>query len=102
MEKAEHLKIEPTFYDRADAHIHLSNSQLSDINPGKVSASMTINHGQGPRFNDVLSFAALPLYLRCNCVFQQHWHALCARTCASPVSRKILLRLCRRPPVDLV
>jgi hypothetical protein len=40
MEKAEYLKIDPTFYDRADAHIHLSNSQLSDINPGKVSASM--------------------------------------------------------------
>jgi hypothetical protein len=40
MEKAEHLKIDPTFYDRADAQIHLSNSQLSNINPGKVSASM--------------------------------------------------------------
>lgn len=40
MEKAEHLNIDPTFYDRADAHIHLSNSQMSEINPGKVSASM--------------------------------------------------------------
>lgn len=36
MEKAEHLKIDPTFYDRADAHIYLSNSQMSDINPGAV------------------------------------------------------------------
>ncbi|NOT47948.1 MAG: DUF3144 domain-containing protein [Acidobacteria bacterium] len=51
MEKAEHLKIDPTFYERADAHIHFSNSQQSDINPGKVSASM--------RF-----LAASPLYLR--------------------------------------
>lgn len=51
MEKAENLKIDPTFYDRADAHIYLSNSQLSDINPGKVSGS-----------NPLL--AALPLYLR--------------------------------------
>ena len=31
---------DPTFFDRADAHIHLSNSQLAGINPGKVSASM--------------------------------------------------------------
>jgi len=37
---AEHLKIDPTFYDRADAHIQRSNSPLSDISPGKVSASM--------------------------------------------------------------
>ncbi|NOT47947.1 MAG: hypothetical protein HOP17_09405 [Acidobacteria bacterium] len=51
MEKAEHLKIDSTFCDRADAHIYLSNSQLSDFNPGKVGASM--------RF-----LAALPLYLR--------------------------------------
>jgi hypothetical protein len=38
--KAEHLKIDPTFYDNADAHIYLSNAPLSDINPGKVSASL--------------------------------------------------------------
>ena len=31
---------DPTFFDRADAHIHLSNSQLAGIDPGKVSASM--------------------------------------------------------------
>ena len=28
------------FYDRADAHIHLSNDQINDIGQGKVSASM--------------------------------------------------------------
>lgn len=40
MDKAEYLKINPTFYDRADARIYLSNSQMSDIDPGKVGASM--------------------------------------------------------------
>jgi hypothetical protein len=35
---AEHL--DDKFYDRADAHIHLSNDQLADISAGKVSASM--------------------------------------------------------------
>jgi hypothetical protein len=33
-------KVDPKFYDRADAHIQLSNSQMDEINPGKVSASM--------------------------------------------------------------
>jgi len=28
------------FYDRADAHIHLSNEHCEDIGAGKVSASM--------------------------------------------------------------
>ncbi len=28
------------FYDRADAHIHLSNDQLKDVSRGKASASM--------------------------------------------------------------
>lgn len=28
------------FYDRADAHIHLSNDQMKDTKSGKVSASM--------------------------------------------------------------
>lgn len=32
--------VDDKFYDRADAHIHLSNDQLKDIAPGKVSASM--------------------------------------------------------------
>ena len=29
-----------TFYDRADAHIHLSNDQMEQVTRGKVSASM--------------------------------------------------------------
>jgi len=32
--------VDDKFYDRADAHIHLSNDQLKDIGGGKVSASM--------------------------------------------------------------
>lgn len=32
---------DPEFYDRADAHIHLSNDQISgEVSRGKVSASM--------------------------------------------------------------
>jgi hypothetical protein len=33
-------ELDPAFYDRADAHIHLSNDQLKVIGRGKVSASM--------------------------------------------------------------
>lgn len=32
--------VDDKFYDRADAHIHLSNEQASEIGRGKVSASM--------------------------------------------------------------
>lgn len=32
--------VDDKFYDRADAHIHLSNDQVKDIGSGKVSASM--------------------------------------------------------------
>ena len=32
--------LDDLFYNRADAHIHLSNEQLADASPGKVSASM--------------------------------------------------------------
>ena len=32
--------LDDKFYDRADAHIHLSNSQRDDVSRGKVSASM--------------------------------------------------------------
>lgn len=32
--------VDDRFYERADAHINLSNSQLIDIGGGKVSASM--------------------------------------------------------------
>lgn len=34
------METDPKFYDRADAHIHLSNEQMSEISRGKVSASM--------------------------------------------------------------
>jgi len=53
MEREEHLKIDPHFYDRADAHINLSNDQLADINPGKVSASMMY---AAARFNAYVSW----------------------------------------------
>jgi hypothetical protein len=34
---------DPIFFDRADAHIHLSNSQITvEIGPGKVSASRDV------------------------------------------------------------
>lgn len=32
--------VDTNFYERADAHIHLSNEQCGDIGRGKVSASM--------------------------------------------------------------
>ncbi|MFT4076539.1 MAG: DUF3144 domain-containing protein [Asticcacaulis sp.] len=32
--------IDRAFYDRADAHIHLANSQVDGVGRGKVSASM--------------------------------------------------------------
>lgn len=41
MEKSEHLKIDPTFYDRAGTHVYLSTSPLSNINSGKVSAAVS-------------------------------------------------------------
>ncbi|MDH5535343.1 MAG: DUF3144 domain-containing protein [Betaproteobacteria bacterium] len=34
------MATDPKFFDRADAHIHLSNEQMDDISRGKVSASM--------------------------------------------------------------
>jgi len=34
------LEVDPEFYDRADAHIELSNEQTEKIGRGKVSASM--------------------------------------------------------------
>lgn len=32
--------LDEKFFERADAHINVSNEQLKDITPGKVSASM--------------------------------------------------------------
>ena len=40
MNTVDREEIDPKFYDRADAHIHLSNDQLSETTLGKVSASM--------------------------------------------------------------
>lgn len=40
MSDNEPQNLDPKFYDRADAHINLSNDQSKQINPGKVSASM--------------------------------------------------------------
>lgn len=34
------MPTDPTFFDRADAHIRLANEQLGDISRGKASASM--------------------------------------------------------------
>ncbi|TAL38143.1 MAG: DUF3144 domain-containing protein [Phenylobacterium sp.] len=45
-------ELDPEFYDRADAHIHLSNEQANKIDPGKVSASMMF---AAARFNAWLS-----------------------------------------------
>lgn len=40
MSDTEQQDLDTKFFDRADAHIHLSNAQVADIHPGKVSASM--------------------------------------------------------------
>jgi hypothetical protein len=46
-------EVDDKFYDRADAHIHLSNDQISkEIGTGKVSASMMFATA---RFNAYLS-----------------------------------------------
>jgi hypothetical protein len=34
------LKEDPTFYDRADAHIELANAHCASVGRGKVSASL--------------------------------------------------------------
>ena len=34
------METDPKFFDRADAHIHLSNEQMGEAARGKVSASM--------------------------------------------------------------
>ena len=48
------LEQDPKFFDRADAHIHLSNSQIEGVNHGKVSASMTYATA---RFNAYVSWS---------------------------------------------
>lgn len=47
-------EVDDKFYDRADAHIHISNEQLADISRGKVSASMMYSVA---RFNAWVSAA---------------------------------------------
>lgn len=54
MNDSDQPNIDPNFFNRADAHIHLSNSQLADINPGKVSASMMYATA---RFNSYVSWS---------------------------------------------
>ena len=44
--------VDPDFYNRADAHINLSNDQMSQVTRGKVSASMLYGT---TRFNAWLS-----------------------------------------------
>jgi hypothetical protein len=38
--KKARMETDPKFFDRADAHINLSNEQMDEISRGKVSASM--------------------------------------------------------------
>lgn len=45
-------EVDETFYERADAHIRLSNDQLDGVSSGKVSASMMYGLA---RFNAWLS-----------------------------------------------
>jgi hypothetical protein len=40
MDTNEADELDPHFFDRADAHINLSNDQMQEQTPGKVSASM--------------------------------------------------------------
>ncbi|WP_374510327.1 DUF3144 domain-containing protein [Niveibacterium sp.] len=48
---AANLKEDPTFYDRADSHIHLANEHCADIGHGKVSASMLYGCARFQAFN---------------------------------------------------
>jgi hypothetical protein len=48
------LEQDPTFFDRADEHIHLSNSQIDGVSHGKVSASMMY---ATTRFNAYVSWS---------------------------------------------
>ena len=45
-------EVDDEFFDRADAHIHLSNEQMSKVSMGKVSASMMYSVA---RFNAYVS-----------------------------------------------
>ncbi|HEY5826283.1 MAG TPA: DUF3144 domain-containing protein [Cyclobacteriaceae bacterium] len=45
-------EVDDGFFDRADAHIHLSNEQMAKVSVGKVSASMLYSTA---RFNAYVS-----------------------------------------------
>lgn len=53
MNDTEQQEPDPKFFDRADEHIHLSNSHMADVNPGKASASMMY---AAARFNAYVSW----------------------------------------------
>lgn len=53
MDPKEVTEFDPHFHDRADAHIHLSNAQITDAKPGTVSASMMYSTA---RFNAYISW----------------------------------------------
>jgi len=51
--------VDEHFYDRADAHIHLSNDQLREIKErGKVSASMLYAAARFNAWNSACGFSA--------------------------------------------
>ena len=49
--------IDDKFYERADAHIHLSNEQIADVGRGNASASMMY---AAARFNAWVSACRFP------------------------------------------
>ena len=48
--------VDEKFYERADAHIHLSNEQLKEISRGKVSASMMYSVARFNAWNNACTF----------------------------------------------
>lgn len=54
MNDSDNQDLDPQFFERADDHIHLSNSQLANTDPGKVSASMMYATA---RFNAYVSWS---------------------------------------------
>jgi hypothetical protein len=48
--------VDDKFFERADAHIHLSNEQLKEISRGKVSASMMYSVARFNVWNSACGF----------------------------------------------
>lgn len=48
--------VDEKFFERADAHIHLSNEQLKEIGRGKVSASMMYSVARFNAWNSACGF----------------------------------------------